>query len=344
MSEASRSESFKYELLDNSDRIVTTLNGVQDGGSFTDSVFNEVRGSASFTLTQTQSINWLKSRVRISHVYEGNAYPMITGIPSVPEQAFSDTEVTMNVDLFDKTIILRDDTYGVAYGVAAGTNIITKVIEIIQSTGETSIGLEGSTATLATGMVWDANTSKLKIVNDLLSASNYFALYCDGLGRYMATPYVAPDYRAVQYNFIDDADGMYLPAFTRNYDPFSVPNRYIVIGKTDGAVEAVVKTAIDTSTSDYSYNSRGRWITLTETDVDYVDAANLQAIADRKLSDARQIAEKFTISHPRLGFGLNDVVTFTNTKLGKTVRAVCQAQSYSLKTGGLISSQIRTVV
>lgn len=343
MSDVSRSESFIYELLDSHDNIVSRLNGVQSGGNFQASVFNEVRSQASFTMTQTENIDWLSNRVRVSHLYEGVTYPLVTGIPSVPEQAFNGSEVTMNVDVFDKTIVLRDDTFGAAYAVPAGTNIVTAVQAVIASTGETAIAIEQSAATLAVGIAWDANTNKLKIVNDLLDAGNYFALFCDGLGNYRATPYTSPAYRAVQYNFVDDETGMYLPAFTRNYDPFAVPNRYIVIGKTDGTVEALVKTATDSTGTPYSFDVRGRYVTLSESDVDYSDAANLQAIADRKLAEARQVSETFEVKHPYLGFGLNDVVTFTNSRLD-TRTAVVQKQTYSLQTGGLISSQIRTLV
>jgi len=337
---ASFEETFRYELLDTHDRLVSTLNGVQDGGTLDFSVSADIRGSGSIDLSKLSNIDWLHSRVRVWY----NDKPLITAIPKVPAEAYDDTETTMQVDLYDKTMILTDDNFGGTYSVAAGTNIINKVIEVIQSTGETKVAIPTSAATLANGMVWEANTPKLRIVNDLLAAANYFGIYCDGMGYYRSTSYVAPAYRAVLYNFVDDANGMYLPAFVRNYDPFSVPNKFICVGKTAGDVEALTKTATDTDpASPYSFPSRP-WQTITQTDVDYVDEANLQAIADRKLIDARQVSETFEIRHPDLEFGLNEVVTFTNKKLGKVVKAVCQKQTWTLTVGGLIQSTIRTLV
>lgn len=329
-------ETFRYDLLDSNDNIVGSLD-VPKGGTLDFSVSAEIRGSGSIVVHKAQ--DWLHSRVRVSY----NDIALITALTKVPSEDYSSTSMTAKVDLYDKLIILSDDNFGAAYAVAAGTNIVDKVVEIIASTGELKVAIEPSTQTLTNNLVWDANTSKLKIVNDLLDAANYFSLWCDGLGFYRSTPYVAPQSRGIKHAFIDNEQGLYLPAFTRNYDPYSVPNRFIVIGKTDGEVEALVKTATDESGGPYSYPGRP-WLTKTLTDVEYVDAANLQAIADRKLIEARQVSETFEIVHPYLGFGLNDLVTFTNKGLGKTASAVCQKQSYSLQTGGLIKSTIRTVI
>jgi hypothetical protein len=99
---------------------------------------------------------------------------------------------------------------------------------------------------------------------------------------------------------------------------------------------------MDQSGGPFSFPARP-WLTVTETDVDYVDAANLLTIAQRKLSDAQQVGETLTITHPYLGFGLNEVVTFTNARLG-TRRAVVQREEWTLDVGGLIETDLRTLV
>ena len=339
MMRASFEETFTFDLLDTNDNILGRLNGVQSGGSLDYSVSADIRGSGSINLTKTGDVDWLHSRVRVYY----NDIPLITAIPKIPAESYDDAQVTMQVDLYDKTMILMDDNFGNAYGVAAGSNIITAVKAVIASTGDTKINIESSSATLATTLVWEANTPKKTIVNDLLNAANYWGIWCDGLGYFTSGPYIAPSYRPVMYDFVDNEEGIYLPAFERNYDPFAVPNRYNVIGKTDGNVEALVKSAVDVDPlSPYSYPLLP-WHTITLTGVEYSDAANLQEIADRQLVESRQISETFELSHPYLGFGLNQVVTFTNAKLG-TRRAVVQKMTYSLQTGGLIKSTIRSLV
>lgn len=328
-------EDFRYELLDNSDRFVSLLTNIDAGGSLDFSVSATIKGQGSINLTKIQDVDWLHSRVRIYY----NDEPLITAVPSIPAEQYG-TTVGMQVDLLDKTSILAGDNFGGIYTVAAGTNIVSKVIEVIQSTGETKVAIEPSAATLATNMVWDANASKLNIVNDLLESANYWSVWTNGLGYFRSYPYLAPASRPVMHEFVDDENGLYLPAFTRNFDPFSVPNRYVVLGKTDGATEALRKEATDT-TSPYGYPYRP-WLTVTQADVEYSDAATLQLIANRKLADAQQVTETFEFSHPFIKFGLNDVVTFTNEKLG-TRTAVVQKQTYSLQTGGLVRSTIRSL-
>ena len=254
----------------------------------------------------------------------------------------------MAVDLYDKLLILSDDSFGASYALAAGVNIIDSVAAVITSTGETSMALTPSTAVLSAAMVWDAAASKLRIANDLLDAAGYFSLFCDGLGRFRALPYTAPAARGVRWALADDANGLYLPEWSRVQDVFSVPNRYVCVGRTDGATAASIQTATDTSsTSPFSYANRGRWITRTDTDVEYADSnvANLLAIAQRRLIEAQQVSETFEIDHPVLPFGLNDLVSFTNARLnGRVVPAVVQKQTFNLSAGGLVTSTLRTVL
>lgn len=328
-------ETFTYDLLNNSDKTIGRLSGVESGGSLTFSVSADVRGQGSLNVTKLKDVDWLHSRVRVSY----NGIPLITAIPAVPQENYRSTSVGYTVNLLDKSSILLGDNFGGTYAVAAGSNIISKVVEVIQSTGETAIAIEASSLTLANDVVWEANTSKLRIVNDLLAAANYFALWCDGMGYFRSTPYTSPTYRGISYTFVDDSGGMYLPEFSRSYDPYGVPNRVICIGKTDGDAP-LQKTAVDT-TAPFGYPYRP-WSTQTFTDVEYADAANLQAIADRKLADAQQVSETFEFTHPYLGFDLNEVVSFTNARLG-TRLATVQKQTYSLTTGGLIKSIVRSI-
>lgn len=327
-------ESFRYDLLDRFDNVVQRLDGVLPGGTLDFSVSADIRGSGSVQAFGLNGIDWLLHRIRVTYTADELVVPVITALVSVPTEQHSSPGVATQIDLYDKTSILLEDNFGATYAVAAGTNIIDKVVEVIASTNELKVAIEPSTATLTNSMVWEPNTPKLRIVNDLLDAANYFSVWADGLGFFRSVPYTAPAYRAVRYNFVDDETGLYLPAFTRSYDPYSVPNRFIVVGKTDGETEALSKTA--------TVDDGRPWRTRTETDVEYADEATLQAIAERKLATARQVGETFDITHPYLGFGLNDAVTFTNQRVEQRL-AVCQKQTWTLQAGGLILSTLRTV-
>ena len=343
-----RAETFRYELLDLNDQLVSLLDGVHsDGGQLDFSVAGNIRGSGNMTVQKLDpAVDWLRHRVRVSYVLGDRVEALITAIPAAPVEHHSDEGVTVDVELYDKTLILTEDSFPGVYGLPAGTLVLDAVADVIVSTGETSSLFGDSDATLDAAMVWEAGTSKLQIVNDLLDAAGFFSLYCDGMGRFRADPYVVPAARGVAWSFADDEDGLYLPDFSRDMDTFSVPNRFVCVGRSDDPeTDAPIAVAEDNDpASPFSFVSRGRWITRTDTGVEAVDLDVLELIARRRLSEAQQATETFEIDHAWLPVGLNGVVSFTNSRLSEPVRAVVQKQSVKLVPGGLVTSTLRRVL
>jgi hypothetical protein len=333
-----RVEGFAYDLLNLTDQVVARLDGVQPGGQLDFSVSAVIRGSGNITVTG-QDIDWTQHRIRISYVLGDDVTPLITAIPKAPVEAHTGPTWNVDLELYDKLLVLSEDYVGASYGLPAGTDIIAAVQAVIASTGDTTALASEGTATLSAAMAWDATTSKLGIVNDLLDAGGFFSLWADPLGNYRATPYLLPAARPVTWEFADDANGLYLPEWTRDRDVFNVPNRYVCIARAEGDAVPYVATATDAA--DYAY--RGRWITRTDTDVEAASNAVLDLIATRRLAEARQVSEGFEITHPVLPFGLNDAVTFTHRRLGRVVRAVCQKQTINLAPGGLVTSTLKAV-
>lgn len=329
-----RTESYIYELLDNQDRVLGKLDNVT-GGKLRMSSSAIVRGSGAIELVTNNDIDMLTNRVRVSYVWEGGIVPLITALPSIPAENHG-LHRTLSVELKDKLAILENDSFGYSYSLVEGTNVIDAVKDILWSAGQDAV-IEPST--MVTGnRVWDATVSKLRIINDLLASANYFALYADGLGRLRANKYIEPYARPVMWQFTDeDGQGTYLPEFSRNYDPYSVPNKYICIGKSEGDVEASVEEAVDYN-SPYGFLARGYWVTRVDTDVE----GDLAAVANRRLIDARQVYETLDVEHPYLPFTINgheNRVTFSNK--GRSWNAVCQSQEWDLSPGGLIKSDLR---
>ena len=359
----SRVESFRYELLDAADQVVRELvvtdpdrgvvGEVLPGGTIDIAETAEVIGSGSITMIPASPINWLNARIRVSYIGAGRVEPVLTALPRVPGQSMSPVGDTVSVSLLDKTSIPKADSYGEQFSVAAGVSPIDAATAVLASSGANNYLLDATTATLSAGMVWDAGTSKLKIVNDLLAAANYDPLIATPAGVLRGKAYTNPTARGVAWEFADTTQGVYLPTWTRPRDLSTVPNKLACIGRIpEGAAEgtvALVATATDTRTdSPFSYANRGnRWITAAPVqDVDYDGTlGTLQAIANRKLTDAQQVATEYEITHPWLPFGLRDVVTFANVRRGYTrALAVCTRQTIRLQPGGLITSTLKEVL
>lgn len=330
-------EDYLYELLDTHDHVLRTLDGVRPGGLLESSIHADIRSSASLRIRLTEEIDWLTHRVRISYILDGVTTPLLTGLAAVTDETTDAAAgVELQLDLYDKTSILAEDGYGQAYAVPAGANLIDAAIAVIASTGETTIAIPTSAATTATGIVWPADTSKLRIVNDLLTAAGYFTVWCDGLGWYRSEPYTPPAGRPLRFEFDTAATDPYLPTLARTYDPYKVPNRVRIVGKTDGAAEPLMAEATDERPENpFSQLNRGFWRTHVEIDVETTDIA---AWAARRLAELQQVYEAHEVTHPWMPATLNDAGRFRGRL------AVIQKQRQRLAVGGLVTSALRTVI
>lgn len=336
-----REESWRVELLDLSDNVLSDLDGVADpAGTLEYSVHAPIRGSGNLSLTATGDVDWAAHRVRVSYLFGDLVVPLITAIPKAPKEDHDGHGVTIELELYDKTLILADDSFGGTLALDVGTPVLDAVRDIIESTGNPRQLVGESAETLRSPMVWDPEDHKLRQVNDLLAASGHFALSCDGMGRFRADPYVGPEYRGVAWTFTHDAQGLYLPEFRRDRDAFSVPNRYRCVSRADEDTPALVSVAEDYD-GPFGFNRHGRWVTRTETDVEATSQAVLDQYTGRRLSEVQQVTEMFEITHPWLPFGLNEVVELHHPRLPGLVRAVVQKQTIELATGGLVTSTVR---
>lgn len=340
-----RVEGWSYDVLDLNDRVVGVLADVDENspGSISRSVYTSPRDTATLTLTRRAPWDWTQHRVRITHVLHTAAgevrHPVLTGTVSAPVEDHTDEAVQIALELSDKTGLLAGDQPSGSYGLAAGTSVSGAVRALIASTGDTGTLIGGSVEALALPMMWDAGTTKLRIANDLLDAGGFYALYCDGRGSFRADTYVPPDQRGTAWVF----DRGYLPTWQRDADVYAVPNRVTVVGRSDDPKAPAPVAVAEDYNSDYGFNRRRRWVSVTETGIEATSLAQLQAICDRKLVTAQQVTEKIKITHPWLPIELNEVVEVQHPRLPSPARCVVWKQSINLSLGGLTTSTMRRV-
>lgn len=362
----SRVTRMHYDLLDNDENVIGELASGEAGGSVTWTANASIKAGGQFGVVNIgRDIDWLNTRVRvwadIAAAY--GAGTKIEGvqlgvyIPAVPVDEWSDSTLRNNVDILDKTSLLDQDiangsvTGVAAYSVPAGANVIARVVDLIEEIGESAPAIQPATVVTAAPMVWDIGTTRLRVINDLLDAANYFSLYCDGAGQYRVDPYVEPSGRAPSYEqlnpFTKGETSLMDPSWSRENDIYSVPNRYVCIGVGDGDLEAMVGIATNTDpASPYSYANRGnRWITTVDSGVEAVDQAAIDAIASRRLAVATSVTQTLQVAHPLLpDLTINDIVVFTNpnAKLDR-VRTVVTSTTVPFDELALCKSTLRVV-
>jgi hypothetical protein len=342
-----RSTSVRYDLLTETEASKGTLDGVT-GGSVELTANATVKGALSVNVVDNgQDVAWLTDRFRPVLLVDGlDEQPLGVYVVSEAPEQWADTGRTWPVKLLDKTTILDQDAVDVTYALDAGSVITDEVETLIASTGETNYVITPSSATLASPLVWDPGTSKLRIINDLLAVANYFSLFADFNGQFRGELYVKPASRPIVWEFLDGEQSIYAPDFVRDVDLFAIPNEFIAVGQGDGTIAALSSSATNTDqTSPYSTVSRGRTITAVEIGVETADQDTLDAYALRRLIELTSPTSSIDVQHAFIpGLTFNQAVRLRRVPAGIDARHVVSKTTVSLDPTALAMSTLTEVV
>lgn len=374
-----RTTTYRWEVLSHAAG-VDTLAGYLDGvistsASLSWSLYNAVKGSGNLKvqdLSAPQSgflsigqLSLAAARLRPVLVIEGlPEIPLGVFLPSAAPEEWSGSGRVYALELLDKNTVLDQDLVDVSYTVAAGTVILTAVATVIASAGESITVDASNTAALGSAMVWPAGTSKLQIVNDLLAAMNFNALWVDGVGNYRATPYVVPASRSISYELlnlprelVDGAKSIYTDVWSRDRDLYKVPNKVITIQSGTGSSEPLTGLATNTVTDTtlptypFSYAARGnRWIpkTIPGVEVPSGTTPQMQAYLDAKarasLIASSSVQAAVKVKHLPIPVRVSDVLRFANAPAGIDARHVLTSIDLEAHPLGLMSSTLQEVM
>jgi hypothetical protein len=342
----SRNTRFYVDVLDQNDSPLARLDGVTDGEL--DWLSNAtVKGGGDLTVKDVeQTIDWLSARLRPYMVIEGlPVQPLGVWLPAEAPESWANGR-SWAIKLLDKSTILDQDSVAQTYALAAGSVVTNEIVTLIQSAGITNHAITASVAVLDGDLVWSAGTSKLRIINDLLDLINYFSLYSNFEGQMVGSPYVLPANRPIAYEFIDGPESIYEPNFARDADIWSIPNRVTLVGVGDGTTAALTSTADNVDPlSPYSQPRRGRVIGRTETGIEAVDQAALDAAAKTRLIELTSPTAGVEISHsPVPGLYINQAAKFRRQPAGIDARHVVSRTHLKLTGKALAVSTLREVV
>jgi hypothetical protein len=278
-----------WRQLGNDDSPQGRLEGAVSG-SVEHNVFNTIRGKGNLSWKGQEPLDWTQVRVQPWY-YADTAFgpltwPLGVFICSTPDEAYTSTGVSADVELYDKLLLLDQaavkETYTVGTGVTVTAIIRTLLI------GHTVV-MTDSPETLTYPRSWQAGTKLLTIVNELLASINYFSLWCDGYGAFRAEPYVPLAQRGVEYDFEAGEAAIFAPTYTRSRDLFEVPNVVIGFSRADGDALPLTSTAVnDDPRSPTSTVRRGTAempfeLAVVEENIEATSQAVLDGIVQRML-------------------------------------------------------------
>lgn len=188
---------------------------------------NDVKYTGSFTVEDDPLVDWRGDLIEF-----GMAVRVEDRTLYYPFPRLKPTRVRGNgrirVEAGDETALLRGTSLGERLLIPAGT-LYTQFIESsLAAQGFHGVLLEPCAAALSCDREdWEAGTSWLRLLNDLLAEIGYGTLEAGRDGLLRAGMYRAPDRSECRVRYAAGADSVILSGSAREIDGFLRPNRFI---------------------------------------------------------------------------------------------------------------------
>lgn len=343
---------FRYELLDSTNTLIRQLDNVQ-AASVSQNWLADIKRTASFTLRDTGLIDYLSNRIKpyirlLLPPYGTNdwvEWPQGVFLLSTPSRSADEAGiVTRDVDGYDLLQIFNDDLVSTRYTLAAGTKYTDAVLALL-TTGGVQKNVAPSPLTAVTAREWEPGTSKLKIINEMLTAINYNSLSFDEDGVAVASVYVSPQSRAAEYTYADNDDSVMLPEVDQTLDLFTVANNWVLVVSDPDRPAVVGSYTNSDPSSPTSTVRRARTITDFRTEQDAPDQASLNAQAARLAFEASQVYEAIDFETGLMPMHSgNDVYQLTYARLAVDAKYAEHSWSLDLAAGAVMKHRARRVV
>ncbi|MGI5895196.1 MAG: hypothetical protein ACOX6P_11515 [Candidatus Merdivicinus sp.] len=220
-------------------RFYIIRNGVRAGslpaesGSVRYSAEDEIQRTASFTFRGETALNWLADEIQPSMEILVNGkwaeFPLGVFVPSTPTRNIDGHQISYTVEAYDRTIYAKEDCITERAFYPAGTDYLNVIQQLILSCGIPDVKVTATSAVLPTDREFEIGTSKLEIINTLLSEINYLTLSIDANGNAVLAPYIEPSAENVSYTYRADELSVLQSAASSTADFYNVPNIYIAV-------------------------------------------------------------------------------------------------------------------
>lgn len=338
-----RTEGYRVELLTNTDASLGEL-GYVEGGHLEWNSNADLPGGGSILLEQVPdlNVNESKDRIKIWWEVEGVApWPLGVYVMAAPATSYRADGSSRQITLIDKLTVVRDDLLLTTLQIPAGANIVQAVVQQINAAGETRVAATPSAAALSNSMTWSPGTSRLRVINDLLTAAGYWSLWTDREGQFRVDPYVAPAARPVAWVFEEGQTAIHSPEWEYELALWDATNTVVLVSQADDNDVVMTAYAVDDNPdSPTSTVSMGRTLNpIVEENVEAQSQAALQAQANRKLLDNSNVVGKLSVSHAVIPVWYNEAVSFKSQ--GIDTRATITKMSLDMAPGALVRAEWR---
>ena len=307
----------------------------------------EIKTSFSGTfLPPDFEINWLGDEIRPELIIDGEIHALGRFLPATVTPSRNDTAESIRVEAYDRCWLARDFKTETMQYFQAGVNYVSAVGSLLAAAGIGTVSAVQTAKTLPEAREdWAIGTSYLSIANELLREINYKDVWFDSDGIARLEPFETISAANIKHTLDDrDVKSLLLPTISRETDIYSAPNVFIVLCSNPDKDEPMVATAANNSPqSPLSITSRGRRIVKVTQVNNIASQQELQAMADRQLTDSLVSGEIIRVTTGLLpGFGVGEI---TALRFGD-VFAVCRERAWTmnLQPGGTMTHTLERQV
>jgi hypothetical protein len=281
---------------------------VQPGAEVQHDTTRAVKRSLKFTVRGDVALTPFSDLVRVryqAYAPDGGWLDFVLGIFTVvpPSKAIQPAATWRTYDAYDLTQLLVDGNLTAALGLAAGAPYLSSIQSVVGDYGggtplPVSIDL-GSAASpnLVAPLGWDAGTTRLTVVNDLLGGINCFPAWIDETGTLRSR--TIPDWNLITPSFTFDATvqgSIVHVSGTETIDITKAYNQVLVI--SDDPRRPPPLSVLYTNTRPDSPISVPNWHPKLTTvrDSTIPDIAVCLAVAMTKAQEAARIFSRLTVN------------------------------------------------
>lgn len=342
---SNRKISFKYELLDRNNNYLGLVSA-QGSISF-DSRLSIMR-SGNLEIKELTDINSIDERIKIFfNLHKGKeviSFPLGILLLSSPSRIHSGVSLSKQSELYDLSVILREDKFDTRYCIKAGNTYTGAIENILTSAGIVSYDIMTSDKVVISDLEFEIGTSKLDAINSLLSSINYSKLYFSEQGVATATHYRIPVLRDIEEVYETDKNSIIKTGVEQGLDVFNIPNKIVRYLENPDRGLLISTYENKDPANILSIPNRGRRIVDINSVSDIADQASLDAYVYRLASTtmAYETLRFKTALMPHHGY--ENCLQIKNKDVGVEAKYIEEGWRMDLKPGGDMIHYCKKVV
>lgn len=295
--------------------------------------------------------DWLSDEIQPVMIADGTEHPLGVFLPATVTPSESSGVQSLRIEAYDRCWRVKDTYAESSVYFASGTTYLDAVETLLAAAGISLILATPSAAAFPEAREdWQAGTSYLTIVNELLAEISYNPLWFTAEGSAVLEPASVPTADNIEHILSDDPEpgeaqiDRMLPSISRETDIYKAPNVFVCIcSNADKAASLTATAENNNPQSPLSTVRRNRRIVQVTRVNNVEDLTALQAYADRLRDESMVGSETIKVSTALLpGWGVADVVGIRYGDLS----AVCveHAWEMDLRAGGNMTHTLERVV